>query len=577
MPQTLDAAEKAIADEQRRNFATAFSNVAPDPSALTPDNPLGRRRGVDEMTIRRMEKLISLEHRLQVTGVQPATILNMNPYPLRVNGVLLDDIIVPPCPKGRPYSMLVIRQHRISWRDEQDDNWTPVESVPIILAREFESTYYGQGGVVIFQGDGERTHFLNDETIQQRIKDAKVRLIAWAWKQKRDADSEWNSPNRVGARNINEIHRALVNLLLNEGEISPDDRPVWLERTRAEANLGVACQRCKADTKQDAYMCAACGFILDPRQAYELGEISEEDPALRRLSRKELDELNLSEFVQENLEERKARVAKGKAKEQKENKTKAHAKGAGQQPARRFWRSGHVTEGEQMLLNLAEVVDRTAALLDDPSKSWAEQAYLLPFINQAWDHLATRLSSLGLSQEESLVVLTPVAAGSLNLDSFAVEGGLLETMMMPTYIEWKLVGDDDILYRELPLRAMIPDVPAGVEGHVAYEFRAGHIYITASSVDTTMRVRMKVVSTNFVDPDDQVVHGLTHVLAYKAAEIVCSPTVRNNLPGMQFLAQKGTDAMDDFEVLCVKQKQRMVKRFGRTSGRGQIRRRVIVQ
>jgi hypothetical protein len=134
------------------------------------------------------------------------------------------------------------------------------------------------------------------------------------------------------ARNINEIHRALVNLLLNEGEISPDDRPVWLERTRAEANLGVACQRCKADTKQDAYMCAACGFILDPRQAYELGEISEEDPALRRLSRKELDELNLSEFVQENLEERKARVAKGgKAKEQKENKTKAHAKGAGQQ------------------------------------------------------------------------------------------------------------------------------------------------------------------------------------------------------------------------------------------------------
>jgi hypothetical protein len=230
-----------------------------------------------------------------------------------------------------------------------------------------------------------------------------------------------------------------------------------------------------------------------------------------------------------------------------------------------------------MLLNLAEVVDRTAALLDDPSKSWADQPYLLPFINQAWDHLATRLSSLGLSQEESVVVLTPVAAGTLNLDGFAVVGGLLETMMIPTFIEWKLIGDDDILYREIPIRAMLPDVPAGVEGHVAYEFRAGHIYITSSSVDTTVRVRMKVVSTNFVDPDDQVVHGLTHVLAYKAAEIVCSPNVRNNVPGMQFLAQKGIDAMDDFEVLCVKLKQRMVKRFGSVSGRGQIRRRVIVQ
>jgi hypothetical protein len=166
----------------------------------------------------------------------------------------------------------------------------------------------------------------NDETIKQRINDAKVRLIAWAWKQKRDADSEWNSPNRIGARNINEIHRALVNLLLNEGEISPDDRPVWLERTRAEANLGAACQRCKADTKQDAMMCAACGFILDPRQAYELGEIDEENPALMRLSRKVLDEMNLSEFVTENLEEKKARMSKGKPKEPKETRPKGRHK-----------------------------------------------------------------------------------------------------------------------------------------------------------------------------------------------------------------------------------------------------------
>lgn len=230
-----------------------------------------------------------------------------------------------------------------------------------------------------------------------------------------------------------------------------------------------------------------------------------------------------------------------------------------------------------MLLNMAEVVDRTAALLDDPSKSWADQPYLLPFINQAWDHIATRLSSLGLSTEESVVVLTPVAAGTLNLDAFAVVGGLLETMMIPIFIEWKLVAEDDTLYREVPLRAILPDVPAGGEGHVAYEFRAGSIYITPSAVDTTIRVRMKVVSTNFVDPDDQVVHGLTHVLAYKAAEIVCSPTARNNIPGMQFLAAKGLDAMDDFEVLCIKQKQRMVKRIGRSSGRGQVRRRVIVQ
>jgi hypothetical protein len=198
MPHILDAAEKATADEQRRSFATAFSNVAPDPSALTPDNPLGRRRGVDEMTIRRMEKLISLEHRLQVTGVQPATILNMNPYPLRVNGVLLDDIIVPPCPKGRPYSMLVIRQHRISWRDEQDDNWTPVESVPIILAREFESTYYGQGGVVIFQGDGERDQLPQRRDHQAADQGCQGEIDRLGVEAEARCRQRWNSPNRVG-------------------------------------------------------------------------------------------------------------------------------------------------------------------------------------------------------------------------------------------------------------------------------------------------------------------------------------------------------------------------------------------
>lgn len=319
MAGTQDAAQvgPVTVEEQRAHFANW---------AQAPD-PLGRRRGIDEATVRRLDKLMALEARLKVMGVQPATVINMLPFELRVYHPLMYDIVCPAKPAGRPYSVTVIREHRIAWRDEGDDNYTPVEFVPIVLAREFEQQHYNQGGVVIYIGDGEKyppaVEAERNEELRSRIKDAQFRLIGFAREKKREADSEWNTPNRQGARNINETHRQCVALLFDLGEVS--EKPPWMDLTKEEAGLGAKCPRCKVVTNQGAYMCT-CGFILDPREAFEQNEIDLENPALARLPRAVLEDMGISENVSETTEERRKRLDKEKKAKDKD-KAKA-AKGS---------------------------------------------------------------------------------------------------------------------------------------------------------------------------------------------------------------------------------------------------------
>lgn len=263
------------------------------------------RQGIDEQTLRRLDKLVTLDRRLRRQGIRPATILNMNPYMLHVNGVLHSDLDVAPCPKGRPYSMRVIRDYKYDWRDETDDNWSPVEFVPIVLADEFTEQYRAHGGVVVFEGDGERINPLEVPAIVEMMKEAEQAQIAFARIKVREANNEWNTPNRQGARNIDDIHRALAWLLHDK---TGQELPEWIEKIPGQMGLGDPCPRCKTVPKSGAYACPSCGFIIDPVQAYEMGEITEDNPAMLRLSRAKLEELGVSELIEENLEERKARV-----------------------------------------------------------------------------------------------------------------------------------------------------------------------------------------------------------------------------------------------------------------------------
>lgn len=305
---TINAVREISVSEQREKFGEYFPGVVEPPQS---PGSIGRRRGAqDEMTAARMEKLVSEYSRARQVGMMPATILNLSPLQLRGPGVLNSHIVIEPCPRGKLYTRYVIPapttigDMSVSWRDERDDNWSPVIQYPIQLARDFEQQYWSKGGVVVFQGDHDPAE---DSKAMAAIADSKARMIGYGREKWRDAMHQWNSPNRSGARNIDVMHRAYAQLLIDEGVFS--DIPPWFDATPETKGLGEKCPRCQTAPHAGAYMCPSCAFILDPRVAYENMEIDETHTALQRLSRDVLNELGISAMVVETQEERKARIA----------------------------------------------------------------------------------------------------------------------------------------------------------------------------------------------------------------------------------------------------------------------------
>lgn len=293
----------------REHFTRDFSEGRALAGGLASD-PLGRRRGAqDESTIARMDKLISEWVRANQVGVQPATIVNLSPLQLQGSGPLTSDIVIPPCPPGQMSVRRVIpaptsvTDMKYSWRDERDDNWSPVLWYPIQLARDFEEQYYSKGGVVIYSGDFDP---LESPKVMEAIKEAEKRMILYAKEQWRDAMHQWNSPNRTGARNINVLHRAYAQILLDRRVFT--DVPPWFDATPETKGQGSPCPGCGNHPPKAAYKCPTCAYIIDPRAAYENMEIDEANTALARLTRDVLEELGVSGYVTETFEERKERI-----------------------------------------------------------------------------------------------------------------------------------------------------------------------------------------------------------------------------------------------------------------------------
>lgn len=230
-----------------------------------------------------------------------------------------------------------------------------------------------------------------------------------------------------------------------------------------------------------------------------------------------------------------------------------------------------------MLLKVGEICQRVAHLADDPGQTTFDQDFVRPFLNQCADDMALELAALGMSYAEVVSVINPVAATTANLSAYQATGQPLESMVVPVYLEWKRVGDDDTRYIEIPQLARVLDVNAATQGNASYEWRNGVIYISPSSIATVIRVRFRAYSLDYVDPASKVTIGASNVIAYKTLELVHSPTARNNKEAAVFFAGKYREAMDNFEVLLTKLKQGIGYRIQRTSQRNRPNGRVILK
>src|SRR5271156_2307858 len=98
----------------------------------------------------------------QAEADRPVTILNLNPFPLKINGGVFFPEEIAACPPGRPYTIHVIRDTRWGHKDLGCDaqnmmQMEPVPAIPLVLAAEYIREYVQQdggfGGVLCYVGD----------------------------------------------------------------------------------------------------------------------------------------------------------------------------------------------------------------------------------------------------------------------------------------------------------------------------------------------------------------------------------------------------------------------------------------
>jgi hypothetical protein len=130
---------------------------------------------------------------------------------------------------------------------------------------------------------------------------------AWMFEQLRRGEEAYNLKKRAEFPAISSAHR-----LFELGHIQV--LPPFVSQKHDLSVRPETCPQCARRCEPGAVSCTnpGCGglkgpYVLDPRKAYEINAISEEDESLERLSRATLEEMGISDYVAESVEEKIAR------------------------------------------------------------------------------------------------------------------------------------------------------------------------------------------------------------------------------------------------------------------------------
>jgi hypothetical protein len=279
-----------------KQFSHDFPGFDPRPDWARPQ---GAPREQDWTKIDLEKQAIDLDRIMKLMNPVCGTVVNMNPFALKVNGVLHDDLIVPACPDDLPYIRYRISHYKAAYKDQGEAKYVVYGEPPLQLAYEFEREFFEQGGVFFYPGDfpleGDvldskfirpEGRLFSETTIRESMESAKKRQIAWCQKYFNEAQNEWNAQN--GNRKIiGEWHRRAALVLLKYREIEEADKPVWMSLKREQTRMTV-CPVCDNTVRKAAVLCTSCGFPFDPIKAYDLGMITPESTHLRRASDEDL-------------------------------------------------------------------------------------------------------------------------------------------------------------------------------------------------------------------------------------------------------------------------------------------------
>lgn len=278
---------------------------------------LGRR--VDKQYER---NLASTKGRIAAYGVTTASVISFLPIMLLSDSVLdpLKRARIRPPQDGEAYTTYYFDECFFEpTRLGIDSPLIPIDQHPIVLAQEFSKI--NNHGVMSFLGipadiedlkwrqkkSTEEQH--HGQTYGQVYEATRVAAIEWMNRHVEAGDDL----ERLGSATTH-TQKASARRLFYLGIIK--DLPKWVQKTVDLKKEVPTCPNCLVRASHGAATCVTpnCGYIINPRKAYEIGAIPESDPALERLTRAQVQEMGISDYVAETIEEKKERLKLGGTK-----------------------------------------------------------------------------------------------------------------------------------------------------------------------------------------------------------------------------------------------------------------------
>ena len=263
----------------------------------------------------------SVQARLNQVGVAWATVVTFLPIVLHTDSLLnpsraSNGKIGPPRDK-EDYATYIFKDAFIEpGRRGADSPLLATDWHPIQMANEFPKLY--PQGVFSFRGipsdlmdpkwlatvSTEEQHA--GQTYGQVMENTRKASVAWMQEHLRygnERDRQKQEPTLP--------QKAAARRLLHLGFIK--EMPTWVEQQRDTGIKIPTCPKCQKPSEPGAPSCtnAGCGYIIDPRKAYEISAIGEDHLSLERLTRKEVEEMKISAYVAETIDEKPARMSAG--------------------------------------------------------------------------------------------------------------------------------------------------------------------------------------------------------------------------------------------------------------------------
>lgn len=220
-----------------------------------------------------------------------------------------------------------------------------------------------------------------------------------------------------------------------------------------------------------------------------------------------------------------------------------------------------------MSWNLGRVKSRIRSLVDDPQGSWANDAFLVPLINEAYDDANSQIASTQSSWDISVVEVPSVPVGTPNMADYQSGTGLLAQLTdEPLRIDWKPAGTDPVQYQLVPNYQVLPDWQPQ-QGMPGWEWRSEVIWLGACSLVVDLRVRGEFAPAPLTDDTDVLTTHprIGYVIAYGVAALAA--VVRGNKAWEVSYGQKAVEGLDEIMEQLVRAEQGQVRRIGRQTSR----------